>query len=111
MSVRERIKAIQKELLSESTSAAQTRAHMLMLTGLLGNVTDEERQADHDYKLILHGCLQSDEAANRSRIRAEVTPQYQRLREATDTKNLVIEMIRSCKVYLRSLEEEMRLQR
>ena len=80
----------------------------MMLTALLGNVTDEVRNAEHEYKLVLLGCLQGDEAANRARIRAEVTPQFQRSREAKDTADLVVEMIRSCKVYLKSLDEEMR---
>jgi hypothetical protein len=55
--------------------------------------------------------LQSDEAANRARIRAEVTPEYQRARAAKDTEKLVLELIRSCKKYLSSLDEEMRLSR
>jgi len=40
-----------------------------------------------------------------------VTPQFQRAEEAKHTAQLVLEMIRSCKVYLRSLDEEMRLAR
>lgn len=111
MSIRDRVRAIQVKLRDGATTPATTRDALLMLTGLLGNVVDEERVSEHDYKLVLNGCLQGDEPANRARIRAEVTPQYQRLREAKDTKDLVLEMIRSCKVYLRSLDEEMRLSR
>lgn len=109
MTVRERIKAVQKELRDGALTPDVARESLVALTALLGNVNDEQREADHEYKLVLLGCLQSDEAANRARIRAEVTPQYQRAREAKDTKDLVVEMIRSCKAYLRSLDEEMRL--
>lgn len=111
MSVRDRIKAIQVQLRDEAISPAVARVALVQLTALLGNVNDEQRFADHEYKLVLLGCLQGDEAANRARIRAEVTPQYQRLMEAKDTAELVVEMIRSCKAYLKSLDEEMRLAR
>lgn len=111
MSIRERIKRIQADLRDTAKTPELVREALVVLTALLGNVNDEQRDADHEYKLVLLGCLQSDEAANRARIRAEVTPQYQRAREAKDTAVLVVEMIRSCKSYLRSLDEEMRLQR
>ena len=110
MTIRERVKVIQTTL-REGPTPGVVRESMITLTALLGNVTDEQRAADHEYKLVLLGCLQGDEAANRARIRAEVTPQYQRSREAKDTADLVVEMVRSCKVYLRSLDEEMRLAR
>ena len=111
MTVRDRIKAIQRDILAGAVTPEQSRQWLITLTALLGNVTDEQRLADHEYKLVLLGCLQGDEAANRARIRAEVTPQYQRAREAKDTADLVLEMIRSCKVFTRSLDEEMRLAR
>ena len=110
-SVRDRIKAIQRDILAGAVTPEQSRQWLITLTALLGNVTDEQRVADHDYKLVLLGCLQGDEAANRARIRAEVTPQFQRAEEAKHTAQLVLEMIRSCKVYLRSLDEELRLAR
>jgi hypothetical protein len=111
MTIRERISKIQKNLRDGALTPDVARESLVQLTALLGNVNDEQRHADHEYKLVLLGCLQGDEAANRARIRAEVTPQYQRLREAKDTADLVVEMIRSCKAYLRSLDEEMRLAR
>jgi len=110
-SVRERVTQIQKLLRDGAVTPDLTRESLVMLTALLGNVNDEQRNADHEYKLVLLGCLQGDEAANRARIRAEVTPQFQRAKEAKDTAALVIEMIRSCRAYLRSLDEEMRLQK
>jgi hypothetical protein len=111
MTVRERIRQIQDRLRDEVLTPAMARDALVVLTALLGNVNDEQRDADHEYKLVLLGCMQSDEAANRARIRAEVTTQYRRAREAKDTVTLVVEMIRSCKSYLRSLDEEMRLSR
>jgi hypothetical protein len=109
--VRERITKIQKELRDGALTPDLTRESLVQLTALYGNCTDELRHADHEYKLVLLGCLQSHDKANRARIAAEVTPQFQRAREAKDTAELVVEMIRSCKAYLRSLDEEMRLSR
>jgi hypothetical protein len=111
MSVRERIRTIQKALRDGDVTPELARESLMELTALLGNVHDEQRNADHEYKLVLLGCLQGDEAANRARIRAEVTPQYQRSREAKDMAELTTEMIRSCKTYLRSLDQEMGLAR
>jgi len=109
VSVRERIKKIQAELRDGALTPDLTRESLVTLTALLGNVADEQREADHEFKLILLGCMQTEKKANRARIAAEVTPQFIRAREAKDTATLVIEMIRSCRAYLRSLDEEMRL--
>ena len=111
MSVRERIKGIQKELRDGALTPDLARESLVTLTALLGNVADEQRAADQEFKLILLGCMQTEKKANRARIAAEVTPQYQRAREAKDTATLVQEMVRSCRAYLRSLDEEMRLSR
>ncbi len=109
--VRERVKTIQINLRDGALTPDLTRESLVMLTALLGNVNDERRSADAEYKLVLLGCMRSEDKANRARIVAETTPQYQRAREAKDTADLVVEMIRSCKAYLRSLDEEMRLAR
>jgi hypothetical protein len=111
LTIRDRISAIQGELANGALTPDLARESLVRLTALLGNVHAEQRHADHEYKLVLLGCLQGDEAANRARIRAEVTPQYLRSREAKDLADLVVEMIRSCKAYMRSLEEELRLAR
>jgi hypothetical protein len=109
MSVRERIKAIQAQLAGEGLTPPVARESLVRLTALLGNCTTEQRAADHEYKLVLLGCMAGGEPANRARIRAEVSEQYQRSREAKDTVDLVLEMIRSLKVYTKSLDEEMRM--
>lgn len=109
--VRERVRTIQKDLRDGALTPDLTRESLVTLTALLGNVADEQRAADADYKAVLLKCLNGDEAANRARIRAEVSPEYARAKEAKDCYTLVQEMIRSCRAYLRSLDEEMRLAR
>ena len=53
--------------------------------------------------------VQRSPQANRAKIWAETSVEYQRKREARDTRELVQELVASLKYYLRSLEAEMRL--
>lgn len=110
-SVRDRIRKVQRELRDGALTPDLARESLITLTALLGNVHDEQRTADHAYKLVLLDCMRTEEKANRARIVAETTPAYARAREAKDTAELLVEMIRSCKVYLRSLDTEMGLTR
>lgn len=109
MTIRDRIKAIQVQLRDGALTPDMARESVVTLTALLGNVHDELRVADHAYKTVLLAEYEKEGTANRARIRAELSPAYLRAREAKDTATLVVEMIRSCKAYLRSLDEEMRL--
>lgn len=111
MTIRERIKAIQVQLRDGALTPDMARESLVQLTALLGNVNDELLTADTYYKLVLLKAYENEETANRAKIRAETSLEYQRLHEAKNTRELVIEMIRSCKAYLRSLDEEMRLSR
>jgi hypothetical protein len=80
-------------------------------TALIGNCNAEIRDAEFQYAQVLLGHLNADGPANRAKIRAETTPEFQRRQEARDTKELVVEMTRSLKYILRAAEEELRLSR
>jgi len=107
--VRDMVKAIQVELRDTEVAPSRARELLIELTALSGNCSAEMRQADADYNGVLLKALDGEEAANRAKIRAQATPQYQRAREAQDTTKLVIEMIRSLKAVIKSIEAEMRL--
>jgi hypothetical protein len=112
MTVREMVRACQVEIRDTSDLLPDRAAELLnMLTSLIGNCNDEIRAADAAYASVLLACLDSEAKANRARIRAEISPEFQRKREARDTKELVIELVRSLKYFLKSKEEEMRLSR
>lgn len=112
MTVRDMVRDIQREVMSpDDLTPERARQMRLTLTALLGNCNDEIRKADVEYAAVLLRCLDECETANRARIKAETTPEYQRKREARDTHELVQELIRSLRDWLRSLEEEMRLTR
>lgn len=108
-SVRERVKVIQLELRRGALPPDTVRESLITLTSLLGNVNQECVDADVAYKTVLLAAFQSEETANRAKIRAEISPEYRRAREAQNCRELVLEMIRSCRAYIRSLDEEMRL--
>jgi hypothetical protein len=109
--VRDRVRQIQRSLRDEALTPAMTRDALITLTALLGNVLDESRAADAAYAQTLMNSYKREEKANRAKLMAETTPEYARSREAQDTEKLVVEMIRSCKVYLKSLDTEMGLAR
>ncbi len=111
MTVRDIIRTMQVEIRDTDLQPARAAELLAKLTALMGNCNDEIRIADQAYAVCLLGHLEQEEKANRARIRAEISPEYARKREARDTKELVIELVRSLKYLLRSAEEEMRLSR
>ena len=112
LSVRDMVRGIQREMRDSVDLLPDRAAEMLnQATALLGNVLDELRAADMDYKRILLHCLRTAEKANRAKIEAETSPQFARFQEARDMKVLTVEMIHSLKAFLRSKQEEMRLSR
>lgn len=104
--IREMIRTMQIEI--RDTDLLPDRAADLLraAAALIGNVNDEIRHADVTYAHVLLRELETSTKANRARIRAETSPEYLRKREARDTKELVIELIRSLKYFLRAKADE-----
>lgn len=111
VTVRGLIRDIQVEIRDCELLPDRASELLLRLTALYANVLDEVRASEMDYNAVLLTCLNSDEAANRARIRAQASPEYARTREAKDTERLTLELIRSLKKFMASKQEEMRLAR
>lgn len=109
--VRDLIESFRREIRDTDLQPDRAAELLTKLTALVGNCNDEIRVADAEYAAVLLGFLNSEEKANRAKIRAEISPEYQRKRQARDTKELVVEMIGSLKYLLRAKEAEMRLSR
>ena len=109
MTVRELVKSFQREIANTDLQPDRAAELLTKLTALIGNVNDEIREADAIYAQHLLQCYQTSEKANRAKIIAETSPEYDRKRQARDVKELVTEMIGSLKYYLRSKSDEMRL--
>jgi len=110
--VRGMVRLIQVEV-RDTPDLQPDRAAALMnkLTALIGNLNDEIRAADAAYAEVLLGCLDSDEAASRAKIRAETTPAFHRKREARDVKELAVELVRSLKYFLKAKQDEYQMSR
>ena len=111
MTVRDLIHDIQVELRDKDVPPVRASELLLKATALIGNVSGEIREADLDYSRVLLLELETEKRANRARIKAEVSPAYQRKREARDAQVLLVELIRSLRQVLRTQSDEMRLQR
>lgn len=111
MNVRDLIEAIRREIRDTDLQPDRAAELLTKLTALIGNVNDEIREADAEYAAVLLNFLNTEAKANRAKIRAEITPEYQRRRQARDAKEVVIEMVGSLKYLVRSKMEEMRLAR
>lgn len=110
MTVRALVRDIQREVRETADLQPDRAAELLTrLSALLGNISDEIREADMAFNVVLLQHLESEEAANRAKIRAQTTPEYQRQREAKDLQTLAVELIRSLKYFLRVKSEEARL--
>ena len=109
VTVRGQIRLMQVEIRDTADLQPDRAAELLnKLSALMGNVCDEIREADAAFAVVLLKYLDSDEAANRAKIRAETTPEYMRKREARDTQALAKELIGSLKYYLRAKADEWR---
>ena len=112
MTVRELVKSYQQEVQQAADLLPDRAAELLMkLTALLGNCADEIRVADGEYAVTLLHYLDTEAKANRARIRAEISPEYRRKQEARDTRELVVELSRSLKYFLRAKSDELQLSR
>ena len=110
-SVRDLIHGYQKEIRDTDLRPARAAELLMKLTALLGNVTEEIREADYQYDVVLLGELETSEKANRATIRAAISPEYQRRQEARHLHALAVELVRSLKIFIKAQAEEMRLSR
>lgn len=109
--VRQMVNAIQLELRGGDVPPSRARELLMTLTSLMGNCNTEVTRTEGAFTQVLAGFLDSEQKANRAKIRAELSPEYTAKQEARNALTMVVEMIRSLKTILRSIEEEMRLAR
>jgi hypothetical protein len=112
MTVREIVKGYQREIQQTADLLPDRAAELLnKLSSLMGNCLDEIREAEAEYAVTYLHFLDTEKKANRAKIRAEVSPEYRRKREARDTKEVITTLIASLKYFMRSKEEELRTSR
>ncbi len=107
MKVRELILERQAEVRNSADLLPDRAAEILAeLSALLGSINDEIRKRDVEYNLVLLNALESENKANRAKIKAQTSEEYIEMREARDAKEVCIEMIRSLKYFLTSKKDE-----
>jgi len=107
MTIREMIEDLRVECLDSSVLTPARASEILVeLTALFSNVNEEIRKRDMEYNKILLKTYEEETKANRAKIKAETSPEYEAKRIAKDTKEVLNELIGSLKYYLRSQEQE-----
>lgn len=110
-SVRTLVDDARREILAGDLGPARAGEIATQLSALLGNISTEIRDADMAYNVVFAKCLDECGKANRAKIRAELSEEYARKREAHDLHMVAVEMIRSLRKLQDTFREEMRLQR
>lgn len=111
MSVRELLAKCRLEVLNGGLTPTRTGEIAAQLSALLGNITDEIRDAEMAYNATYSHALDECGKANRAEIKAKLTPEYSRLREASDAEKVTLEMVRSLRRLQETQTNEMRLSR
>jgi len=111
VSVRELVDKARMEVLAGELQPIRVGELASELSALLGNIFQEIREADMAFNAVYATCLDQEGKANRAKIRAELTPEYQRKREAHDYHAVTLELVRSLRKLQDSQIGEMRLSR
>lgn len=109
--VRELVAGFEREARDPDIPPARVNAIHVALSSLLGPINAEVRGAQLDYNRVLLDWRGRSDSAADAKMRADVTPEYERLEEAKGTRDAVMEMIRSLRKASDSLREEMKMQR
>lgn len=111
MTVREFLRDAQADMRRAELVPSHASELLNKLTALIGSANTELRQREMAYKRELLQAYKTHDTANRAKIAAETSVEYEAYLEAKHVKEEIVEAIRSLKAYLRTQEEEMRLSR
>jgi hypothetical protein len=109
--VRDRIRAIQEEMLNGDISPHRAANVAIQLAGLMGNCSREIAAARHDYAVVRRSLFASSLKAAHAKIEGEATEEFSRLTEAELLRGDVQELINALKSAGRVSIEEMKLTR
>jgi hypothetical protein len=106
MTVRELILERQAEVRNSPDLLPDRAAEILAeLSALLGSIMDEIRKRDVEYNLVLLNALESENKANRAKIKTQTSLEYLAMLEARDAKEVCLKMIKSLKYFLNFKKE------
>lgn len=106
LTLRERINEYQSEILSKDLLPERASIILTEISALYGNILDRIKDTEMIYNKVLLAYLDSEQKANRAKIKAEITQEYQDLKDATNTEKVCLQMIRSLSKFLKAKESE-----
>lgn len=111
LTIRDRIRGIQTEMLRGEIDPHRAAVVLVQLTGLLGNLTVEIGSATHDYNVVRRTLFRASGKAAHAKIEGEATEEYARKFAAEAIKGDVQELINGLKVLIREAMGERQLTR
>jgi len=105
--LREMITKRQNEILDGDLHPTRASEILTEISALYGNVLDEVKKRQIIYNKVLFDIYDEEKKANRAKLKAETTDEYENYLQAKNTEKLTLEMIRALKYFLRSKEEKM----
>lgn len=108
MSVRDQIHRIEMAILAGDLPPVRARQLLASATALHGFCLDERLKANQAYRVVYAECFEKEGKANRAKIRAQATPEWEALETAelwaTKANNLTLTL----KAVVKSLSDELR---
>ena len=111
MSIRERIKAIQTEMLRGEINPHRAADVLVQLSALLGNLTTEIAAATHDYAVVRRTLFRESGKAAHAKIEGEATEEYARKFAAEAIKGDTQELMNALKILIREAMGERQMTR
>jgi hypothetical protein len=107
--VRSLIGSIQVEVRDTEVDPGRAAELVTKLTVLYAAVLDVVTKREMEFNEVLSRLMDEDMPANRAKIRAQTTDEYQALREAQNVEKSTLQLIQSLKTLVKLRQEEMRL--
>lgn len=108
LSVRERIEAIQKEILAGDVSHVRQAEMVVQLSSLYGNCCDEVLKTELAFYDEINTHVLAGHAVNKAETIAKASAAYRHYRVAKDAEKKADKMMSALKAGLRMKEAEMR---
>jgi hypothetical protein len=106
MTIRDTIKLFQAEVRDTDLMPERAAEILAKSSALFGNINDTIRERGMIYNKKLLEVLDSEKSVAKAKVIAETTEEYNSYLEAKNTKEALLELIRSLKYFLRAKEEE-----
>ena len=106
MNIRDIITEYRNEITNTDMFPDRASEMLIRLSALLGNITDEIVRTEMAYNHLLKKCLSEEPKANRAKINAECSSEYEEWLNAKNTFIVANELIKSLKYFINVRRDE-----